>query len=131
MRINYKILIGALTLVSCNGIDKLNENPITIEARFMQYACGDWNDDMNIQSVNDSTYNFIIGKDIDPEFLNGENEIRGWLYDNKTKDFGMTYQLKGYISSCAESGCDNGAPKFWIAEIKKLNGDEFNTSGEN
>ncbi len=97
----------------------------------MQYACGDWNDDMNIQKVKNSDYSFLIGKDIDPEFLNGENEIRGWLYDNKTEQFGMTYKLAGFISSCAESGCNKGAPKFWITEITKLNGDKFNTSGIN
>ncbi|WP_299126035.1 hypothetical protein [uncultured Tenacibaculum sp.] len=131
MKVSYNILLIVLALVSCNRINKLNEKPITIEARFMQYACGDWNDDMNIQSVTDSSYNFILGKDIDPEFLNGENEIRGWLYDNKSEKFGMTYKLTGFISSCAESGCDNGAPKFWITEITKLNGDEFDTSGEN
>ncbi len=131
MKINYKIVFAALTLMSCNRIDKLNEQPITIEAHFMQYACGDWNDDMNIQRVSDTNYNFIVGKDIDPEFLNGENEIRGWLYDNKTEAFGMTYELTGFISSCATSGCDNGAPKFWIVEMNKLNGDKFDTSGEN
>ena len=118
-------------VVSCNNMDKLNEHPITIEAHFMQYACGDWNDDMNIQDVSDSAYKFVIGKDVDPEFLNGEKEIRSWLYDNKTQEFGMTYQMKGYISKSAEYGCENGVPKFWITEIKKMNGEEFDTSGKN
>lgn len=128
MKISFKILLVALALISCNRIDKLNEKPITVEARFMQYACGDWNDDMKVQKASDSTYRFLVGKDIDPEFLNGESEISGWLYDNKTVEFGMTYKLTGFISSCAESGYDMGAPKFLITEISKMNDDEFEMS---
>ncbi len=131
MKLNYKLMIGALILASCNRIDKLNENPITIDAHFMQYACGDGNDDMSILKVSDTTYNFILGKDIDPEFLDGESEIRGWFYDNETNEFGMTYRMTGFISECAESGCDNRTPKFWITEIKKMNGDEFDVTSDN
>lgn len=129
MKLSYKILFVVFVLASCNRIDKLNDEPITVEAHYMQYACGDRNDDMKIQSVSDSTYNFIIGKDIDPEFYNGENEISAWFFNNKTDEFGMTYQMTGFISKCAESGCDNSTPKFWITEIKKMNGEEFDTSG--
>ena len=125
------ICILLFAMVGCNRIDKLNEKPISIEAYFMQYACGDWNDDMNIRSASDSSYNFLVGKDIDPILYKGEGEIRGWLFDNKTNEFGMKYRMKGYISKCAAYGCDNTAPKFWITEITKLNGDKFDTSGEN
>ena len=34
------LILLTLIFLSCNQIDKLNENPITIEAHFMQYACG-------------------------------------------------------------------------------------------
>ncbi len=127
---NITLILFTLIFFSCNQIDKLNENPITIEAHFMQYACGDWNDDMNIISVTDTAFNFLVGKDIDPLFLRGEHEISGWLLDNKSEEYGMNYRLTGYIGNCPEFGCD-GVPKFWITSIKKMNGEKFDKSGEN
>ena len=86
---------------------------------------------MKIKNVSDSTYNFIINKDVDSEIYRVENEIRAWLYDNNTDEFGMTWGSTGFNSKCAKSGCDNETPKFWITEIKKINGEEFDTSVEN
>jgi len=123
--------LGTVLLISCNELDKLNETPMTIEARYMQYACGDWNDDMQILKVTDTTYNFLLGKDVDTEFLNGESEISEWFFNNETKEFGMSFQIKGYISTCAISGCEDKAPKFWITDIKKLNGEKFHITREN
>ena len=104
---------------------QLNAEPIKLEAYFMQYACGDWNDDMRIISVQDTTYSFLLEKDIDPLLFKGESEIRGWLYDNKTEEYRMKFHLEGYVSKCAKSGCEGKTPKFWITHIEKLDGSEF------
>lgn len=131
MKQEYKIAKGwmifmPLFIIGYGCKERMNQNPITIEAVFMQYACGDWNDDMKVNKVNDTSFNFLIGKDIDPLFINGENEISGWLYDNKTDKYGMEYRLIGYISKTAKDGCENKTPKFWITHIEKLNGEKFN-----
>lgn len=106
--------------------EKLNSLPITIEAEYMQYACGDWVDDMQVLNVNDTAYNFLLEKDIDPLFLNGEGDISESFYENRTEDFGMSFRLQGFISKCALNGCDGTSPKFWITEIEKLDGSLFN-----
>lgn len=127
----YYTIIGLIIiLVSCKNEQRLNDNPVTIEATFMQYACGDWNDDMKINSINDSSLNYLIGTDIDPEIIQGEKEIRGLLYDNGFKNL-YKYRLTGYISESAKYGCENCTPKFWIEKIEKLNGDKFDLNDEN
>ena len=108
-----------------NEEEKMNEIPITIEAIYMQYACGLDNDDMMVNSVRDTTYEFLVGKDIDPLFLDGKKELSDFFYDNTTKEFGMEYRMKGFISNCALNGCDKESPKFWITNIERMNGELF------
>ena len=104
---------------------QLNKEPVTIEAYFMQYACGDENDDMKVNLVQDTTYNFLLEKDIDPLIFNGQSIINGWFYTNKTEKYHMNFRLSGYISECAKSGCYKTAPKFWITHIEKIDGSKF------
>lgn len=49
-------------LISCS-----EEKLVTIEAHYMQYACGDGNIDMNVISVDNKKYNTTLRKDISPE----------------------------------------------------------------
>jgi hypothetical protein len=44
----------------------MHADKITITAHYMQYACGDCSIDMNVESVNNLKYNFIVGHDIFP-----------------------------------------------------------------
>jgi hypothetical protein len=114
-----------LFFTSCQEASYLNETPISMKAEYMRYACGDWNDDMQVQSVSDSAYSFLIGRDIDPIFLSGQNEL-GELFDkNETEAFGFSFKLTGYISSINLFGCDTNNPKFHITEIEKLDGTAF------
>lgn len=39
---------------------------VTIKAIYMQYACGDCSLDMEVISVDNATFNFIVGKEIHP-----------------------------------------------------------------
>jgi len=109
-----------------NEEEKMNEIPITIEAIYMQYACGLDNDDMMVNLVRDTAFNFLVGKDIDPLFLDGKEVVNDFFHENKTEKFGMEYRMKGFISSCALNGCDKGSPKFWITNIERMNGEKFN-----
>ena len=127
----YLIFGMILFLISCNKMQRMNEKPISVEATFMQYACGDWNDDMRIDIISDTSLNYLVGTDIDPEMINGDRTIGGWLYDNKTIEYGYRYKLTGYISKSAKSGCENCTPKFWIEKIEKLNGEKFDMSSKN
>lgn len=62
---------------------------ITIEVTYMQYACGDWNDDMKVEKVNNKKYSFLIGRDIDPYIHASEYDLKDYFYDNKTNKFYM------------------------------------------
>lgn len=97
-----------------------NDELIIIEATFMQYACGDWNDDMQVQKVNQIKYKFLLGKDIDPHVDASQYNLKDYFYDNRTEKHGMKYRLKGYLSKYPDFGCDDTAPKFWVEEIEKL-----------
>lgn len=67
----------------------------------------------------------MIGRDIDPLFLNGEDEISEFFFANKTNEFWMEYRMFGYLSEKKISGCEDSVPKFWITKIEKMNGDAF------
>lgn len=97
---------------------------ITIEATFMQYACGDENDDAKVKKVNDPRYHLLIGKDINPETKNNVDlfDFKDYFYDNRTDQYHMTYRLKGRLETNSKSGCDDFTPKFYVEEIERLNG---------
>lgn len=128
-KIRYTILIlltiSIALIILWDDIDEFisrrTNKQISIEATFMQYACGDWNVDMNVRKVNDSAYSEYIGRDIDPHTRNSY-KLKDYFYDNKTKEFGMTYRLTGYISKNCLFGCDNTNPKFYIETIEKMDG---------
>ena len=68
----FTILTVALLAIITYGIyndirNQASKDLLTIEATFMQYACGDDNDDMQVQQVNSKKYNFLTGHDIDPD----------------------------------------------------------------
>ncbi len=96
---------------------------ITIEATFMQYACGDENDDAKVKKVDDPRYHLLIGRDINPE-TNGLDpfDFKDYFYDNRTDQYYMTYRLKGRLEINSKSGCDDFTPKFYVEEIERLDG---------
>ncbi|MGB0862353.1 MAG: hypothetical protein ACPGXZ_05510 [Saprospiraceae bacterium] len=114
-----------LLLIGCQEVTYLNEEPISIEARYMRYACGDWNDDMQVKSVSDSAYSILVGQDIDPVFVSGMTELAELFNKNETEAFGFSFELTGYISSMNLFGCDTNNPRFHITEIKRLDGSAF------
>ncbi|WP_336959956.1 hypothetical protein [Chryseobacterium contaminans] len=97
---------------------------ITIEATFMQYACGDENDDAKVKKVNDPRYHLLIGRDINPETKNSLDpfDFKDYFYDNRTDQYHMTYRLKGRLEINSKSGCDDFTPKFYVEEIERLDG---------
>lgn len=98
---------------------------IQIEATFMQYACGDNNDDMKVKSVSDSTFNFIVGEDIDPELEDKSSfELKDYFYSHRSNIHGMTYRLSGNLGENPEFGCDWQAPIFWVSSIETIDGQE-------
>ena len=97
--------------------------PITIEATFMMYACGDDNDDMKVEKVSDPHYSFLLRKDINPETedIFQTMELKNYFYDNRTNQYGTTYRLKGRLEKDLKSGCDS-VPRFYVKEIERLDG---------
>lgn len=93
---------------------------ITIEATYMQYACGDWNDDMQVEKVSAKKYKFLIGRDIDPDEVGHRFDFKDYFYKNRTDKYGMQYRLKGYLSKYPDFGCEGEAPKFWVVEIERI-----------
>ncbi len=107
-----------------------SEEVIVVEATFMQYMCGDENDDMKIQAVNPDTYKWLIGKDVDPQVfpLSKESELKGYFYEKRSESYGLTYRLTGRLSKYKAFGCDNNTPKFWVDEIDMIDGSKKMTS---
>lgn len=106
---------------------------LTIEAHYMQYACGDWVDDMNVSKVNDPNYKWLIGRDVDPVFYRGEKVINEMFYSNDTSYsvYKSNIRLKGYLSKEFYSGCEKTSPRFWITHLEKLDGSLFSPEGNN
>lgn len=106
---------------------------LTIEAHYMQYACGDWVDDMNVSKVNDPNYKWLIGRDVDPVFYRGEKVINEMFYSNDTSYsvYKSNIRLKGYLSKEFYSGCKKTSPRFWITHLEKLDGSLFSPEGNN
>jgi hypothetical protein len=102
--------------------DLRSKDLITIKATFMQYACGDDNDDMQVQQVSSKKYKFLVGRDIDPDADIHQFDFKEYFYSNKTDKYGMQYCLKGYLSEYPNFGCDNKAPKFWVEEMERIDG---------
>lgn len=127
------IVLSCLISTACsdrNAFEPLNTTPIVVEAYFMQYACGDWNDDMRVTAVEDSSLIFLLDQDIDPLLLDGPDVLNGCFFaergPEKSERHQMEYRLRGYISRKAVSGCDNCAPRFWITEITHPDGTTLN-----
>lgn len=97
---------------------------ITIEATFMQYACGDENDDAKVEKVSDPRYHLLLGKDINPETKKNIDpfDFKDYFYDNRTDQYHQTYRLKGRLEKDSRSGCSNFTPKFYVEEIERLDG---------
>lgn len=118
------LALSILIIVFWGRIDKLlskRNELITVEATFMQYACGDDNVDMQLISVNDSSYSDLIGKDIDPS-TKSTYKLKDYFFDNKSEEFGMKYRLTGHMSNKCMFGCDNSTPKFYVETIEKMDG---------
>jgi hypothetical protein len=109
-----------------------SDDVIIIEAYFMQYACGDENDDMQVHKVNSKDYEFLLERDIDPEVttLSLGYELKDYFYKNRTEEFGLMYRLKGRLSKYGDFGCDSSTPKFWVEEIEKMDGTNRKTKDE-
>jgi hypothetical protein len=108
-------------------------NELVIEAHYMQYACGDWVDEMQVTKISDTTHNWLIGRDIDPVFYLGASEVGDMFYSDDTtyRIYNRDIRMKGYISNSSNSGCDNTSPRFWITHQEKLDGSIFKRDGNN
>ena len=108
-------------------------NELVLEAHYMQYACGDWVDEMKVSKTSDSSHNWLIGRDIDPVFYMGSSDVGDMFYSDDTaaRIYNNDIRLTGYISKSTCSGCDNTSPRFWITHVEKLDGSEFKRDGNN
>lgn len=101
-----------------------SDDLISIEATYMQYACGDENDDIQIKKVDNEAYKFLIGKDVDPQVtvLPITYDLKDYFYENRSGEFDLTFKFKGRLSKFYNFGCDYTTPKFWVEEIEMMDG---------
>lgn len=127
------ILIAVLILGFTWYHKKTVKHPekLTLEVRFMKYACGDWNDDAMILDVDNEAFEYVIGKDIDPvaidyfftrEEKQHKNSLKDYFWDNETQQFGVDYRIVGYLSKYDNFGCESHSPRFYIDYIERLDG---------
>jgi hypothetical protein len=71
-KLTLGLLVVLTAIVLFGMLDKRTKEEITIVAFYMRYACGDGNIDMKVKSVDNSSYKFVVEKDIAPvtNFLN-------------------------------------------------------------
>ena len=126
------IIIGGLIL----GIRIYYRNTvetIIIKAYYMQYACGDDNIDMNVISVENRNYNFVLKKDISPKtnFLSQHRLID--FIDTKTLkwqrgeagDYLQDFTLIGHLKN-NDVKVDCSAPMtFYVDKIRYGDENEF------
>ena len=122
---NLLIIFTTILIATAGCGDDDKGKFVKVSAVYKQYACGDWNDDMQILTYNDNSNGFLSQRIIDPVFINGEEELSELFFQNKTRSYGMAYSLEGFIDTSMLHGCDNKAAKFWITHIEKLNGEPF------
>ena len=101
---------------------------LVVEAYFMQYACGDENDDSKIEKINNPKYQYLIGTEIDPQSVNNSRYNLKDYIESLNEDWGDTnvvptksFLMKGKLGKYPGFGCD-GTRKFVIEEISKLDG---------
>lgn len=125
-----KILFPILIIVSlCVGgivyyYNKPASKEITIHAHPMLYACGDENDDMRVESVNDSTHNFLLETDVDPhaKLQGDEFDFDEYNYRHSKEFVSQTYILTGYLNPDPHFGCDDDVPRFIVSSIQCMDG---------
>jgi hypothetical protein len=129
------LLLLTMIVISYFGFSYLTRNIkaedlITVEAYFMQYACVDENDDIQIARVDNEHYKFLIGKDVDPQvtFISDTYELKEYFYENRTAEFGLEFRFKGRLGKYYNFGCDDTTPKFWVEEIERMDGTNKMTS---
>lgn len=98
---------------------------VTIEAYYMQYACGDDNIDMKVDKVDHADFQGLIDRDIAPfagyfqqsdlvDFVNGST-LR---YQTGKEEYLQNFTIVGRIrSDKANAGCDNAVTIF-VDKIK-------------
>lgn len=131
----YGSIICGLTMVGYFGFlyfgkTLKSSDAIVVEATFMQYACGDEVDDMQVQKVNNNKYTFLIGRDIDPQVIkeSKDSEFKDYFYQHQSDQFGMTFRLRGRLNKFSLFGCSNSSRLFWVEEIEMLDGSNKMTS---
>ena len=109
-----------------------SDEVIIIDAYFMQYACGDENDDMQVKNVDSKEYEFLIGRDIDPQITTFSSgyELKDYFWKNRTAEFGLLFRVKGRLSKYRDFGSDSSTPKFWVEEIEKMDGTNKKTRAD-
>lgn len=113
--------IGVMSYLGYLG----KEDTVQVRATYVKFACGDDNIDMKVNAVSDSSFYYLIGKNISPE-LNFKQEalnefVQGKLEKNQaTKDFLVIgYIRQGPVLHCSGSLC------FKVEKIKYEGENEF------
>ena len=104
------------------------DETLIIEAYFMQYACGDENDDSKIKKISNPEFQYLVGTEIDPQSVNDPNYNLKDYIELLNEDWGDTsiiptkqFLMKGRLGKYPHFGCD-GTRKFIFEEISKLDG---------
>jgi len=121
-RLKRLLSISSLSLLVLSCSTKFDNREIVVEAYFMQYACGPWNDDLKVLTVNDTSYRDMVDRDIDPEFVDGTEELRDLFLEHGSPETGMTFRLTGRVSEKSNAGCDDASRKFLASKIEKPHG---------
>jgi len=106
-------------------------NHIEVKARYRQYACSANNIDMNVISVSDTAYSYLLGKDISPEAVFKQTKLTDWVVSKASfyqsgKGVSLPdFILIGYVREPGPIPHCTGAVCFKVERIKHQNESQF------
>ena len=111
-------VIGILSYLGYLGKGDL----VQVKVHYVEYDCGDSNLNMKIFSVNDSTFNHLIGKTIAPELTFRQKRINEAILSKVKSPLGkkqtlIEFSLVGYVRKGPIKHC-SGALCFKVEKLK-------------
>lgn len=131
--VGYSLLAVVLLVIIGTAVffyrrSQVFDETLVIEADYMQYACGEDNDDSKIAAIDNKDFAYLIGTEVDPQTSNDANYNLFDYIDKLHEDWSnpdviptKSFRMKGKLGKYPSFGCD-GTRKFIIEEISKVDG---------
>ncbi len=113
--------IGAMSYFGYLG----KEDIVQVKVTYVKFSCDDDNIDMKVNAVSDSSFYYLIGKNISPEQTFKQKELNAFVKGKLEKDpAAKDFLVIGYIRQGPVLHC-SGSLCFKVEKIKYEDENEF------